>query len=425
MYSRNNYDAIFATLLFGFVVYVHFPGFLTLDSKQQFASAISGVYTGHHPPIMSRLWRILNHLSFGPQNLLIVHNLMFFGGLLLLCRYAFQNPWAQISIMAAITFFPSLFVQLGMIWKDTALASSLLLFLALSLNSNGKIWVSLLALLVGVYAVGSRHNGFIAAAPLFVLWSAGLTLTPKKQILMGAVAFLFVFGLSHWANTPTPGHEPALIQYMQLHDLAGISVQKQKIVTPALGDNFAQLKRLYNPAKEYTLRLQLDLTDTLTSEGRTSLRQTWMSEIIHSPSLYLRHRWWVFKSLMGIGQKKMAFPFADYISDNRWDFEVQNPNTKNFVYGFIHPFKNGILFRGWIYTSLIVLFFLISITKYRSRPLLCLSTSGTLYALSYFFIAPAADFRYLYWVVICVAAWLVLFFKRRPQLNWLFPGWPS
>src|SRR5581483_833197 len=49
------------------------PGVMSLDASSQYAVAISGEYSDHHPPLMSFLWRYLDYIYHGPAPMFIFH----------------------------------------------------------------------------------------------------------------------------------------------------------------------------------------------------------------------------------------------------------------------------------------------------------------------------------------------------------------
>ena len=54
------------------------PGIISPDAIGQYAIAHSGLYTDHHPPLMSFVWHYLDLIYPGPGMLLLLHLLMLY-----------------------------------------------------------------------------------------------------------------------------------------------------------------------------------------------------------------------------------------------------------------------------------------------------------------------------------------------------------
>ena len=150
----------------GLIVAFAWPGFMTWDSVNQLSQARSGHYGNWHPPIMARLWSVLDAIVAGPGLMLILQTGLFLIGLhAVLRRYA---PAMQASVIAATVFlFPPVFGPLTAIWKDSLMAALLLCGVA-GLTSAARIAriARIMGWLALVVVAALRHNAPILIVPI-------------------------------------------------------------------------------------------------------------------------------------------------------------------------------------------------------------------------------------------------------------------
>lgn len=97
-------------ILFAFHLFLTFPGELSPDSQGQYAMAISGNYTNHHPFIMSWLWHHLDMIYKGPALMLIFHMTLLYSSLLFL--WAALKNFSHRWIIFLIPFVRNIFILL-------------------------------------------------------------------------------------------------------------------------------------------------------------------------------------------------------------------------------------------------------------------------------------------------------------------------
>ena len=127
------------------------------------------------------------------------------------------------------------------------------------------------------------------------------------------------------------------------------------------------------------------------------LKLAWLDAIRDNFLVYLRVRLDVFLTLLGVH----ANPLGPYYC--MW--EQGRPPADIFYRPLPQLYlrlKDSIFFKGWFYLLSLLLFLLILMKKRSVLPrrLSVLTISGISYGLSYFVIAPSADFRYLYWLTV-------------------------
>ncbi len=413
---RENVDVFLTATLFLFCVIVNFPGYLDNDPFFQFRAALSNNYNNIHPPMMGFVWAILAHIHFSPAPLMIFHNLMFFAGALLVARFAFERPMARGGFILLISVFPSLFVQRGAIFKDVALASSFLFGFSILLGSQGrpqKVWWAIPFLL---YGTGVRQNSIFALLPLCVLMACGLAASWSKRIKISLFLFLGMTALAFGFNELlSKKHVPFNGPLIHFSDLAGMSLLSEGALHPLLLSNGIKVVEGSPPGDpQIYFNAYLKQREKILT-FKNELSSVWREEILRRPVLYLKTRWLFYRWLVGANQSPVRFAYCDFIRPNPWGFEIANPQLQEFIYERVTPLRNSLFFRGWVFVVLLFVFSVISLGQ-KSIVLSCLALSGFLYAVAYFFIAPNASFRLLYWPVTAVLVWPAIRFSPRLKL---------
>ncbi|MFZ1096507.1 MAG: hypothetical protein WAN75_46000, partial [Xanthobacteraceae bacterium] len=200
----------------------------------------------------------------------------------------------------------------------------------------------------------------------------------------------------------------------------GMSVKTGKIYLPALFDDYSKpqwwpvkgsdiaaspltldnLAQLYSPITNlgiywYGPGKGLRVTDDPAEVEE--LKLAWLNAIRDNFLVYLRVRLDVFLTLLGVH----ANPLGPYYC--MW--EQGQPPADIFYRPLPQLYmrlRDSIFFKGWFYLLTLFLSLLV-IVRNRSasaRRLAFLACSGIGYGVSYFVIAPSADFRYLYWLMV-------------------------
>ena len=100
------------------------PGFWSGDTYGQYAMALTGVYTDHHPPMMSWLWGYLNQLLPGSGLLLILHFTWLYTAVFYLMKSFEPRPIRLIYL--ALPLIPQILLYAACMWKDVGFAFSFL-----------------------------------------------------------------------------------------------------------------------------------------------------------------------------------------------------------------------------------------------------------------------------------------------------------
>lgn len=403
-------DAGTGLFLFSLSLIAFYPGIMTYDSILQLHQAKLGLYANSHPPLMSFLWRSLNHFSFGPQSMLVFQNALFFSGLLFVVQ-PIKRPLMRVAAALAIVLWPAVSTQLGVIWKDVGLSASFLLGCGLLLQPSPPMGWRLAALTCFFYGLGIRHNAAPAFLPLGLWIMRPAAPIPVRTWLLKSAfvitaMMVFVSGIEKLFVR----QDDHFGQVVWLHDLTAISIARGDVLIPEFalqkGKTLSELQRAYDPSNANPLKPVVALTRE--PAQLRALGNVWMRTVLANPGAYLKHRWRVFKPLMGIGHREVVYPFECRMWPNPWGFAYDPPRFVKAYFQFIFAIKDSLVFRAWMYlfacaAAVVTAFF------HKQWPAGLLAASGLLYASSYFFYSVASDFRYVYWTVLASGvSWLWL-----------------
>lgn len=433
MRSSSKVWQVLPTIVFSFgmlcvTVYVFFPGFLSMDSEWQLQQAKNFYFFDWHPPIMSWLWSMLNHIYYGPTSMLVFQNLVYW---LAVSLFAFQvfpkSNWRRISLIAIFSLFPPIYIQLGSIWKDTSMAASLFLvsgsLLFLEEYTRAAKYLILRIVLITVILVFLFY-GFalrLNSAPAIIMlafWLGTILFKSKIKSLIFAVLLLGLFYAGNRVLLDYYLHPVPTYPYQQvaIHDLAAISIAKNQVLFPKYAVSYKQLtvakiKQRYKP-DSVGFFIFKDILIPLTNNPQEihALTQMWYQNILANPWPYLKHRVMCFVALM--------ISCIAYIGE-----VCQTPYAITFHATFLYKLYckfltsrlEDTIFHGWIYV-INSLFAAVAAWRLRQQlthyhAILYVAMSGFLYTFGGIIYTPACEFRYLYWTVTASLFAMIFFVK--------------
>lgn len=424
-----------------------YPGVFSNDSADQLREAMSENYWDWHPPLMAWVWAQLIEATGSVESLLILHLL------LLSIAAAFWARILEISRLGVWTPFIALFLATpivinfsGVLWKDVGFSFSL--FLACGLVSLAFMqqrispFRAIATVCLVAYAFGVRTNGILAIFPVILMLSWTI-LTQRKPgfsqrttMVYSAIASIFILvAVAVAVHVLSYGYIKAQkrypIQYLELYDIAGISSISgvdyfPEYIKRAPGYSMDKVAEgyaksiLWGNANNLIMRRLDGLPSLLprnTDAGfQAELRASWLNAISNEPSAYLKHRFAVFNFLMSEGyyayERPQSYKDRSRILQTHFAGEKRVPDVSDYrfpgatsaktVVSSILAWSNGsFLYVGWFWLILLTLQLLIGLTILSPARVglvvAMVSASGLLYIFPYIVVAPASDFRYLYW----------------------------
>ena len=419
-----------ATLGIALTVACFYPGYMSSDSVDQLGQARSGVFNDWHPPLMSFVWRFTDQIIPGPLGMLILNNVLFWSGIALICYRCLEESAAP--AIAVLGLLPPVFGQLSTVWKDVAFGASMIFAFALLLHAqltrSKAAWI--FSFLPLFYALGVRHNS--APAVLVLMFYSGWVYARtfrglgswRTPFVVGALSFvLLLAGVSLLNRKLVGDRQGHPLQQILFHDLTAISLAEGKVLLPGWvhGNRSAptldELRRMYtadgldpllwgNPA--------INFETTGDPTALATLHQAWRAAVYQYSGAYVRHRFRVFKSILGFNHTCHAY--QEGIEENSFKIQVRSSKINTTVMQALATLRNTLFFRPWIFVSAIIVMLIASLRlPPKARiPLLMLGISALLYEGAYLVIGPGCDFR-LSWYTVLAALVMPLLMVGTPS----------
>jgi hypothetical protein len=409
------------------------PGLVTTDSLAQYEQAIAGTYTDSHPPLMAWAWSRLLPMVPGAAGMLYVHATLLWGGLMLIADGAVRRGLRHAWLVIAIGFLPPVLGTAGEIWKDVGMAASLvaaagILYRASARGDGIGGVAAALALACLFYATAVRANAPAATGPMLVWWAACVwPRAPWRKACAIAVGVLTLLLAAQWGFEARVLHAKRMhfAQILQAFDLAALHCAGDDVTLPPLfyqqGANAASLCAAFDPHRVDTLYF-LPTSPLRLDTDRTALRELgreWRRAIVAHPGDYLAHRTRAFVALLGFGVTDTARAI--------WaPFSLPNPYGLAFAYNTVTAaIGAGVaaaaaigLYNGLPWLAVAIGVLALAWRRQPRTPTLeaALAASALLYALAYFVVAIAPDYRYLYWTVLATSVAGVMALLRSPAI---------
>ncbi|MGH8474422.1 MAG: hypothetical protein ACRER2_01390 [Methylococcales bacterium] len=402
-----------ATLLFAGCILAFHPGFMSPDSVNQFTEAVNLHFTDWHPPLMAAVWSVFNVICYGPLGMLLLHLLLYWGSLFILADITWRKGNRSWWLWLMIGLLPCTINFVGVIWKDVGLGVSYLAVAASLLRErmqHRKPGVLVLVLLL--YGMGIRWNGLLAAPPLLYWW---LTLrypgrSRRLYVLSTLIAtFLSVLLIAQINYKILRVEATSPWQIVILHDLAAIGCATGKNLVPSEyknnGTNESQICAAYDPAWNDPLfaafanpRPPLHYN----SAAASALPKIWLNAVLEHPLAYASHRMAYFAKFLRIGEPKAYFYLYDTVLSNPYGI-THHPNALSLVHArYVECFESSFILKPWFWLLMSMGLFVIAVRR-GSMPITLVSLSGFVYVIPYWFIGPAPDLRYAYWLILSSA----------------------
>ncbi len=407
---------------FAFFAIASYPGFMSVDTLEQYKQAHTLKFADGHPPVMAWLWSKLNFIMNGPQSLLFLHLGMLWAGLYIWRVNASESRAAKWFLL--IGFFPWVANFEGVLWKDVGMAFSLLLALGLLSKkrlTNIQVFAVLSLLL---YAFMVRSNAPAALVP--IIWYASCRLFPlfsnriRVTITTLSLASMFAF-LSFFNYHLLQADKNHMASYMMTDDLAHLSVVVGKSLLPKV-----DFKTVLECSKETIGNTKLvgrlfclvakPSYQNVAPIPYEDVKEAWIFAVKSNPLEYVKFRLNAYLYLLRDPWEKPYIYWFSGITPNEMGL-AQKDNVativlKVYVNGMAHlaPF----LFKPywWLVTALLFLCATLSMRGDKDSLTLIrvLLTSAILYMLSYIPLTPMADFRYVYWSTLATSLAAIKFF---------------
>lgn len=402
------------------------PGHYSFDAAHQWWQARTGEFDALHPLAMTLLWQASAAVLPDPAGFFALQLALIAFGTALIARGLPLPDWARGLAVASLLLWPAFAALLPQVWKDLWQSGLLLIATGALLNHRrrpapGWRWLALLALAL---ATAMRYNALSAVLPLLA-WlgieqyraMAGTSRWLRQSLAWACLPAVLLPALLLAALLPTRPAAPAWV-FVAYWDLAAVSIDTGRLAAdPSLFGPEASPQRLalaFRPDSNTTSFVTDDLPfHRLDSAGRRQLFFAWVQLPLREPRAWARHR------LRLAGHLFVGGPARDpglVLAPGIHPFRDNPPLAINPLGQPLQSWwqrqATAPWFAGGGYLLLALLALWIGLQR-RSLPATAIALSGIGLALPLLLVAPAAEFRYLHWLV--AAAPLALLLALRTQ----------
>jgi len=420
-------------LIAGFVLCaaINLPGHLSYDSVMQLNEGRRGFYANWHPPMMSWLLGVFDWIWRGAALFTLFNLALFFGSLGALLRLTPAKSKAPLVVLALMILTPQVLLYEGIVWKDVLFADLAVAgFVALAVA--GERWervrlryaaVAAAFLLFSVATLVRQNGGVVLPAGFVALgWIAWRNSGEKKlraAFLYGMGALLgsaiAVVGIHSALALRIPGDpSPALgFRLLQFYDLIGAIKTRPSLELPYFEDDDDTLEHLmrtdgvslYTPVRNDTLALSPRLQHAYFASPEETIPDEWHRLIAVHTGLYLRVRAEVFRWIVATPDLPACRPVFSGVEGPAAQmkklglvkrFDARDAALDFYARRFIGtPVFSHLFFLLLAIASLVFLF---ARRTTADIAIAFMLVSTLAFTLSFFVIAIACDYRYLYFL---------------------------
>jgi len=403
------------------------PGQLSYDSLTQLADGRSGHYNSWHPPLMAFLLGVFDSLVPGTFLFLLFQSLILLGGLLALLALK-PRGWLSPLLALAIVLTPHWLLFQGAIWKDILFAAAAIAgFAVLAWHARQPRALSLiLALVLLVLAAGMRQNGIIllpvAAVTLAVTgrgrWKQGLAL------LAGGLVLLLGIGLALASRTDGGDGAIAQVRLAQSYDMAGALARDPQLTLPLPPELDRLMRdpgaRLYTPLRNDPFAADQALNRARSEAEVGVISGAWMALVTKHPLLYLSVRWDDFVAVVTTPDTQICHFVTAGVAQSpdllrQLGLSVRNNARDRALRDYSRLFFATPIYShlAWGFLAIVLLVVLLRRRDPADTVVAGLLAGALLFALSFFFISIACDYRYLFFLDLAAMAAALYAVSRR------------
>lgn len=388
------------------------PGVMSPDANTQYAAAVTGAYTDHHPPVMSLWWHYLDKIYPGPGLMFTFHITMLYMAAAIFV-YMFRNSkfkWWY----AIYPLIPNMLAYTSLIVKDAGFTYCYLLSGAilayLMVNRDSKHQKLFLLAVTGLLFYGTAVK--FQAQYLLVFFTIGIVYCLSqyklnaRTIINGiglnfAILLAILLVNSHLVPQAKKSNSWQLVK---LYDLSALSIELNQPMYPEFilrQDNFDfnKVKHLFEPREVDSLVFPKDsvLKAGANEEQRELLWEYWFSTIKKHPFLYLKARLKLFSYNITSAPSERSDP-VQFLSTTALKPLLKHSFVANLITAGYSVFKIALRFM-WL-LPILALHCYIAIRKFNqvreAAPLLMFSVTSIAMLLILLFLSMAGTARYVF-----------------------------
>ncbi len=425
-----------AILLAGWaaVLLLCWPGQLSYDSVVQLHDGRIGRYHSWHPAVMAWLLGLGDAILAGPGLFVLFSSALLFVPLLSLLRTRPRVAWPATAAAAVLVLLPQCLLYQGLVWKDVLFANAAVagfVFLAQAeicwSRARARKLFLVLSLAAMVLAALARQNGALVpaaggAAVVFIAWrkdGAGRAILRGGMFLASAAALVLLGAWALASRSDGSQGTVAQLKLLRLYDLSGaaaadpdLPLSELDVHTPALSHLVrTDGARLYSPVRSDTLAASPALLRALAKAPPQILAAQWYALVRHRTGSYLRLRAAAFGWLFFTPDIAACRPVFTGIDGPAADLAALGLSPRRNARDLALS-RYAVAFQGtpafshpaFALVGLGVLAILLRRRAPGDTAIAWLLVSSLAFSASFFVIAIACDYRYLYFADLAALA---------------------
>jgi hypothetical protein len=407
------------------------PGHLSYDSIMQLNEGRRGFYANWHPPMMSWLLGVFDDIVPGTALFVIFDVALLFGSLWALLGLERTASRAAAVVLALCLLTPQFLLYEGIVWKDVLFADLAIAgFAALAVAgarwhaSRRRFGAIVAGLVLLCVATLVRQNGGVTlpcavAAIAWLAWANAPSRRTRSAALYGIAALIgvscTVVGMHAALALRIPGDPSPTVQFrlLEFYDLIGAVKTEPNLALPFLDDDDEALEdlmrsdgvRLYTPQRNDTLAQSDRLQKAYFQSPEETIPEEWHGLIRHHTALYLRVRAevfrWVFLTPDVVACRPIFTGIAGPAAQMTKLGLKPRFDNRDAALGFYAQAFAGTPILSHAFFAILALLELVALFA-RRRPadiaIGFMLVSTIVFTVSFFVIAIACDYRYLYFL---------------------------
>lgn len=415
-------------LAFLFCYASFYPGATSWDSLDQLRQARLNSYLDWQPPLMAYFWHLLLFLQDSTAPMLLFHMAMLWGGALVFFLWSYRERHLLSYGFLLIPIFPWVLNFQFVIWKDTGMAYSWFLAIALGVYWAGRkvpLLVASSMLLLFLYGFLIRSNSITAA---IVLLPFLVTLFYNKcswKILFlsaGGAVVLFV-AMPKLVNSALDAESTHPLSYVLFDDLVALKIQDDSFNTNLLTTknilDFTTCPYLIQTGAGAAF-CQNSKFEEVRKTQFAELKTEWFSIVSDNFPYYLLNRFNSFSFLLRSPMQSPHYSkeFTVLEAPQLFSSAQEKPNSARvLVMNFVSSTEKlaEFLFKPYFWAGILIIVMLL-LWRHRATcttQFWMLPLSGITYMLGYYPVTPAPDFRYVYWSILICSVSLIIYVNIR------------
>jgi hypothetical protein len=407
---------------------VNYPGSLSYDSFTQLAEGRAESYANWHPPVMSWMLGMADAVVPGAGLFMLFDMALAFGALVSILWLRPKAGWATVAAAAVIVCLPQFFLYQSIIWKDVLFADAALTgFVSLAWAAVRwrvkRLRFALLAAsaLFLALAALARQNGavIVPCAAAALGWIAFVESKSRRGAVAYAAGALLLVGaivLAANAALRTRLDEDASgtagqFKLLELYDLVGMTKADPALPLTVLDKSAPDLAahirgdgvRLFTPARNDTLAGDQPLQNALADTDDAVVEAQWQKTLRERPGAYLSLRARLFAWVFATPDLMQCHAYHVGAEGDPEDLKSLGMQPRfdardKMLDGYAHAFAGTPVFSHLFY-ALLAIGALVLLLRRRAPADLAMAgliAASFAFALTFFAISIACDYRYLY-----------------------------